>query len=450
MRPRPLVAPPSVRLSVVAAFVGLIVALVAGAARGSPAGASCPSWQPSTEWTVSILSRGSRQFGPVALAIPPSGATVVAWGPDGEFAQRRAGGRFSRPRATGTSAIVGLQATVIEGRVVIAAQAENAVRLSRISADGRSRRVATVATDRLSPFVLAPGAPGLLAWTTGTGGAVARLDSHGLRHVELLGQAPIAAATSAGAGAGDLLAFEQPSAGGFALGVLERDAGAPWGAPATVPTSGFASAIGAVRSALGGAGLIWQATTGPDTGHFVVESVARRPGGRFGGVQRLSASPVTSPPAVASTPRGRSFAVWAEDRRDISEVMLAEHVPGGDWGPRVRVLFDRRPLHDPLVAVSANGRRLAVVTAIACGTRAALVSRQRIGDRWRFPEIVATWSGYVPRDVRAGIDAHGDLLIAWARRPRAGGGLRRIPIVVARRRALAAHPTRRFIPDPRP
>jgi hypothetical protein len=428
-----------VRLSIAALLAGLFVALVAGAAQGAPARVSCPSWEPSPEWSLSTLSKGSRQFGPVALATPPSGATVVAWGPDGEYAQRRASGRFSPPRATGTSAIGGIQAAVIDRRVVIAAQARNAVRLSRISADGRSRRIATVMTDRLSPFVLTPGAPGLLAWTTDAGGAVARLDSDGLGRVELLEQrAPIAAATSSGAHAGDLLAFDQPSATGFALGILERDAGGPWGELSTVPTSGPTWAVSAVTSILGGAGLIWQATEDPE--HFVVESVARRPGGGFGRVQRLSASPVTSPPTVASTRRGRAFAVWAEDRGDLSEVMLAEYGPGGDWGPRIRVLFDQRPLHSPGVAVSADGRRVAIVTAVACGRRVALLSRQRTGHRWRFPEVIATWSGYAPRDVRAGFGAHGDLLVAWAKRPRAGGGIHRIPIVVATRRPLAIQP----------
>ena len=80
----------------------------------------------------------------------------------------------------------------------------------------------------------------------------------------------------------------------------------------TVRTSGSTWAVSAVRSVLGGAGLIWQATVGADGRHFVVESVARRPGGGFGSVQRLSASPVTSPPTVASTQRGRGFAVWSE------------------------------------------------------------------------------------------------------------------------------------------
>jgi hypothetical protein len=424
-----------VRLSITAVITGLMLALVVGTGRAAPAGASCPAWEPSTAWSSSTLSRGSRQFGPVALAVPPSGAAVVAWGPDGEFARRRPGGEFSLPRATGMSAIGGLQAAVIDGRVVIAAQERNAVRLSRISADGRSRRVAALATEPLSPFVLAAGAPGLLAWTAEDGGALARVSSQGLGRVELLGQrAPIAAATSGGARPGDLVAFDQASPTGFSLGILERDAGGPWGQPVTVPTSGSTWAVSAVRSVLGGAGLIWQATLDPE--HFVVESVARRPGGGYGSVQRLSASPVTSPPVVASTPRGRAFAVWAEDRGDISEVMLAEHVPGGDWGPRARVLFNVRRLHDPVVAVSADSSRVAVVTAVACGRRVALLSRQRVAHRWRFPEVIATWSGYVPRDVRAAFDAHGELLVAWARRPRAGGGIRRIPIVVAARRAL--------------
>jgi hypothetical protein len=66
----------------------------------------------------------------------------------------------------------------------------------------------------------------------------------------------------------------------------------------------------------------------------------------------------------------------------------------------------------------------------------ALLSRRRVGHRWRFPEVIATWSGYVPRDVRAAFGPHGELLVAWARRPRAGGGIRRIPIVVAARGAL--------------
>lgn len=429
------------RLSIVAVVAGLLAAFVVGTARGAPAGPSCPSWEPSAEWSLSTVSRGSRQFGPVALATPPSGATVVAWGPDGEYAQRRVGGRFSPPRATGTSTLGGLQAAVIDGRVVIAAQARNAVRLSRISRDGRSRRIATVTTDRASPFVLTAGAPGLLAWRTDAGGAVAGLGSHGLGRVEFLEQgAPIAAATSSGAHAGDLLAFDQPSATGFALGILERDAGGTWGELSTVRTSGSTWAVSAVRSVLGGAGLIWQATVGADGRHFVVESVARRPGGGFGSVQRLSASPVTSPPTVASTQRGRGFAVWSEDRGDISEIMLAEHVPGGDWGPRVRVLFDQRPLHSPVVAVSQDGRRFAVVTAVACGRRVALLSRQHVGHRWRFPEVIAAWSGYVPRDVRAAFDAHGDLLVAWAKRPRAGGGIHRIPIVVATRRPLGIQP----------
>jgi hypothetical protein len=429
------------RLSIVALVAGLLIVVVAGTARGAPAGASCPAWEPSPAWSLATVSKGSRQFGPVTLATPPSGAAVVAWGPDGQYAQRRAGGRFGPPRATGTSAIDRLQAAVIDGRVVIAAQARNAVRLSRISADGRSRRIDTVTTDRLSSFVLTGGAPGLLGWTTDAGGAVARLSSHRVGRVELFEHgAPIAAATSPGAHAGDLLAFNRPSATGFALGILERDSGGTWGDLATVPSSGSTWAVSAVRSVLGGAGLIWQATVGSDGRHFAVESVARRPGGRFGGVQRLSASPVTSPPAVASTPRGRAFAVWAEDRGDISEVMLAQQVPGGDWGPRVRVLFGQRPLHSPVVAVSADGRRLAVITAIACGKRVALLSRQRVGHRWRFPEVIAAWSGYVPRDVRAGFEAHGDLLVAWARRPRSGGGIHRIPIVVATRRPLAIQP----------
>jgi hypothetical protein len=425
-----------VRLSIVAVLAGLLAALVVGNARGAPAGRSCPSWEPSPAWSMSTVSKGSRQFGPVALATPPSGATVVAWGPDGEYAQRRAGGRFSPPRATGTSAIGSLQAAAIDGRVVIAAQAGNAVRLSRISADGRSGRIASVTTSRGSPFVLTAGTPSLMAWTTDAGGAVARLGSDGLGRVELLEQgAPIAAATSSGAHAGDLLAFDRPGAMGFALGILERDAGGPWGELSTVPTSGSTWVVSAVRSVLGGAGLIWQATE--DSEHFVVESVARRPGGGFGGVQRLSGSPVTSPPAMASTPRGRAFAVWTEDRGDISEIMLAEHVPGGDWGPRVRVLFDQRPLHSPVAAVSEDGRRLAVVTAVACARRVALLSRQRVGHSWRFPEVIAAWSGYVPRDLRAGFDAHGDLLVAWAKRPRAGGGIHTIPIVVATRRPFA-------------
>jgi hypothetical protein len=427
------------RLSLVATFAVILMALVVGTARGAPAGASCPSWEASPEWNLSTVSRGARQFGPVALAIPPSGAAVVAWGPDGQYAQRQAGGRFSSPRATGTSAIGGLEAEVIDGRVVIAARARQALRLSRISGDGRARRIATVRTDRQSPFVLTAGTPALLAWTTDRGGAVTRVDSHGLGRLDVLDQgSPIAAATSSGMGAGDLVAFDRPSATGFALGILERNAGAPWGELATVPASGSTWAVSAVRSVLGGAGLIWQATLDP--AHFVVESVARRPGGGFGGVQRLSASPVTSPPTLASTSRGRAFAVWAEDRGDISEVMLAEYVPGGDWGPRIRVLFNERPLHSPVAAVSSDGRRLAMVTAVACGRRVALVSRQRIAHRWRFPEIIATWSGYVPREVRAAFDAHGDLLVAWARRPRTGGGIRRIPIVVATRRALPAQP----------
>ena len=424
------------RIAAVVATLALSAAVVIGTARGAPAGASCPSWKPSPAWSSSTVSSGSGQFGPVALAVPSSGPAVVAWGPDGEFAQRRASGRFSPPRPTGMSAITGLQASVIDGRVVIAAQARDTLRLSRISADGRSRRIATVTTDRMSPFVLTGGAPGLLAWTTDAGGAVARLDARGLGRIESLGQSsPIAAATGAGSRAGDLVAFDHPSPTGFALGILERDAGGPWGQPATVPSSGSTWAVSAVRSVLGGAGLIWQATIDPK--HFVVESAARRPGGGFGFVQRLSASPVTSPPSVASTPRGRAFAVWSEDRGDISEVMLAEQVPGGDWGPRVRVLFDQQPLHHPVAAVSADGRRLAVVTAVSCGRRVALLSRQRIGHRWRAPEVIATWPGYVPREVRAAFDRNGDLLVAWARRPRAGGGIDTIPIVVATRRPLA-------------
>jgi hypothetical protein len=97
----------------------------------------------------------------------------------------------------------------------------------------------------------------------------------------------------------------------------------------------------------------------------LVESVARRPGGSFGGVRTLSGSPVTSPPVVASTPRGRAFAVWTEDRGDLSELWLAQQVPGGDWGSPLRLLFDRRPLHEPAVAVSADGRRLAIFATAA-------------------------------------------------------------------------------------
>ncbi len=94
----------------------------------------------------------------------------------------------------------------------------------------------------------------------------------------------------------------------------------------------------------------------------------------------------------------------------------------------------RRPLHVPVVAVSPGGRALAVVSAVACGRRVALLSWERSGHRWRAPEVIATWAGYVPDSLRAAFDRSGRLLVAWPRRPRAGGGLTRIPIVVATRR----------------
>jgi hypothetical protein len=194
------------------------------------------------------------------------------------------------------------------------------------------------------------------------------------------------------------------------------------------------------RDRSGATALLWQRAVAPSTGpslveRLVIEGVARGPDGDLGR-RRMLSTPTANPtdlPGFATDAAGNAISVWAEALGGSWQLVAVERRAGRDWGRRRAVLKTQRRPHAPHVALDHRGRAAATFSA-TCGAHAALISvRRSRAAAWHDPETVAAWAGYIPDSHSLGIDTRGVLTELWPRRPRAGGGLRSIPIVVATR-----------------
>lgn len=403
----------------------------------------CPTWQRSRAWSpAQVLSRPGRQFAWANLAVAPSGEAIAAWGNGVTVSQRRAGGRFGRGRQFATYANEGGPLVQFgDGRALMAWTDKRGLRLAVGSGRTGGFRTSEVVLKQTPSITLAGGAgrPGLFVWSDG--GSILAADVVGgqLRQSQPLPVNPnllqpaLGAAVDSRGGAIVVSSGWSSSSSSPFLTVIERPSGGEFGTPHNVLLPEYPGPVMAVRDAGGGAAVIWQRALALATVPRVVEGFSRSPGGDFGAPRLLSAAgaDITSPPAHAADAAGNAIATWVEGEGRAWRVMAVQRRAGADWGRTRTVLTSRRRPHDPLVALNERGQA-AVVFGVACQRRSALMSVLRTSSgTWRRPEVLAVWTGYLTASHSLGIDSRGALTELWSRRPRAGGGLREIPIVAA-------------------
>jgi len=73
---------------------------------------------------------------------------------------------------------------------------------------------------------------------------------------------------------------------------------------------------------------------------------------------------VQSSPAIAVDPAGNAYAVWADERDDVSDIFFSYRPAGGNWGTNVKVNDDSGSAwqSEPDIAVDASGNAYAVWT----------------------------------------------------------------------------------------
>jgi hypothetical protein len=450
----------TVAIGVVAAAGSDRVSAVRGATVGVAAGRSaavaCPSWQPrSASWSPArVLSGGGRQFGPARLAVAPSGAAIAAWGPGVTVSLRSAGGAFGRARRLAARAQEqgpgdqgGIQVGFADGRPIVAWTDARRLHVAVASRHGTRFRESHLAVERSTSFSLAWSAsrPALLVWSAGTEVFAAELTRRGLGRPDALGfrpnlmDPPLAAAIDPHGGASVAVGGWSAQNASLSLTLLTR---APGRAVVTdqMLLPGYPGSLRIARDRSGATALLWQRMVSPSTGpsvvdRLVIEGAARGPDGDLGRPRTLS-TPAANPtdlPGFAADATGNAISVWVEALGGSWQLVAVERRAGRDWGRRRIVLKTQRRPHAPRIALDDRGRAAAAFSA-TCGAHAALISvRRSRAAAWHDPEIVAAWAGYIPDSHSLGIDSRGVFTELWSRRPRAGGGLRSIPIVVATR-----------------
>lgn len=118
-----------------------------------------------------------------------------------------------------------------------------------------------------------------------------------------------------------------------------------------------------------------------------------------------------SPAALAVDAIGNAVAVWSE--RD--NVFSGRCVGDGIWGVSERLDDDRGRALEPQVAVSADGRAVAVWAQEVGSSEDVWSNRYSPAEGWQGPQQIATPTASLVRGVpQVAIDADGNAVVVWA------------------------------------
>jgi hypothetical protein len=179
-----------------------------------------------------------------------------------------------------------------------------------------------------------------------------------------------------------------------------------------------------------------------DDGSPILQVAVRPAGGRFGGPSQLSGSGQVTAPAVAMGPAGDAVVAWVEN----GAVRAATRRPGGPFSSAVGLTAPagaRAQLDGPELAVTGDGRAIAVWTGAGGAGSALQVSAYTPGAGWTAP-ITLSATGELASEPTVAVDDAGDAVVAWRRAIAGGKGVVRAAIGAISRPAATGATARAF------
>jgi len=185
----------------------------------------------------------------------------------------------------------------------------------------------------------------------------------------------------------------------------EKDPGGPWSEPQDLSEPGADAWFPAVASVAGETVVVWQREE-------IIEAAIRKAGGSWQPPEKIS-GPGSGEPAIAMDGTGRALAIWSTDTYQGPNAEVATLAPGGSWSSPLTIsqsLSEEAP--HPQVAVSPEGRELAVWTGSDGKRRGIEAASGDIGGGWEAPVMISP-VGRESQRVDLDMDESGNAAAVW-------------------------------------